>query len=124
LSSFFFSDNENKDSGLNPFEDDRVFIKRKSSKRDNRDLLPFTIYEIKTNPNESTNEIGTFFLDPTTSNGDILQVIDKTYVVEKIAFIYKFENRAHRVYKKKLYVAATKSFPWIDSKLTTESIFQ
>lgn len=108
-----FSDdvfNSNADS------DDLGFIKRKGKK--NRDALPYEVYITDKN---NKNILGTFYLDPSTACGDILQVKENTFLVERVTYVYKYQNRRHRVFLKKLDVAPINS-PYANYK--ADEIFQ
>lgn len=92
---------------------------RRNSKQklgDNRDYLPFTVVQADT---AISNEIGTYLLEPSTSSGDFLDLGSKgLYKVNKVVFLYKFDNGRFRVYKKKLEVTNAQA-PWQQENLVT-----
>jgi hypothetical protein len=84
-------------------------------KGDNRDFLPFLIWEEK-----RELLIGTFLLEPTTGCGDYLDLGEKgVYKVIRVAFLYKYDHGRYNVFQKRLDVAAVNA-PWKDS--TDDSI--
>jgi len=89
--------------------------------KDNRDMLPFSItYK---NIDGSTSSLGSWYLDASTSNGDILSLGNKgNYVVQTVSFLYKFTGSSFKVIKKKLSVEAISKSLWNENN--NDSILQ
>ena len=89
--------------------------------KDNRDMLPFSItYK---NLDGDDISLGSWYLDASTSNGDILSLGNKgNYVVQKVSFLYKFTGSSFKVFKKKLSVEAISKSLWNENN--NDSILQ
>jgi hypothetical protein len=76
-----------------------------------RDRLPFTMYLLKEKDGNDRKEVGTFYLDSTTSCGDFIQDKDNNeYKVRRITFVYKYSpNNKLQVVRKKMDVTAVKN---------------
>ena len=73
--------------------------------RDSRETLPFYVQIMQSDGTDPVY-IGTYMLDHSTSNDDLLNLGDKGfYKVKKTTFIYKFKTNRLEVVKKKLDVS-------------------
>jgi hypothetical protein len=80
--------------------------------KDNRDALPFEVFLEKTKPKKviqvktrDQEKLGTYLLDATCSNDDVVVLHGMAYLVKRVSFIYKWEPRnGLRVVKKKIHV--------------------
>mmetsp|Transcript_6994 Transcript_6994/g.11676 ORF Transcript_6994/g.11676 Transcript_6994/m.11676 type:complete len:162 (+) Transcript_6994:54-539(+) len=78
-------------------------------KGDGRETLPFVVVEV----GSQQGEVGTFTLDSSTSCGDILELGDKgVYKVKRVRFLYKYDGRKYKVFKKKLDAVALSKSPF------------
>eukprot|EP01041_Mallomonas_annulata_P000804 gene804-1565_t len=80
-------------------------------REDRRDQLPYQVFditEISKNDPKSRTVLGKFQLDPSTACGDYLDLggSNKTFMVKRVSFIYKYQNRRFEVVSKKLEVTA------------------
>lgn len=77
---------------------------------DTRDKLPYTLYLLKSKDSIDKKEIGTFYLDPSTSCGDTVQInSEDEYKVRRVTFIYKYGTRGLEVVRKKVDVTSVKN---------------
>jgi hypothetical protein len=89
--------------------------------------MPFDVLLIKSkkskdNEKEERKLVGTFLLGPSTACGDLLELGDTgTFRVKRVRFLYKYDGRKLRVFKKKIDVVAVKS-PWNSPDLGLDSV--
>lgn len=113
------------------FETGFVVKKRKNGewkKSDGRDKLPFQVFAEQDLPKEESQnakgskkaqtnflDIGTYYLDSSTSCGDLLDLGPKKgrWLVNRVKFLYEWRNGRYNVIKKKLDVVAAKP-PFFD----------
>ena len=77
---------------------------------DTRDKLPYTLYLLRSKDSPDKKEIGTFYLDPSTSCGDTVQInSDDEYKVRRVTFIYIYGSRGLEVVRKKVDVTSVKN---------------
>ena len=79
---------------------------------DRRDKLPFTMYLLKDKNSQERKELGTFYLDPSTSCGDYIEIgsSHEEYIVRRVKFIYRYGSRnTLEVIRKKIDVTLVKS---------------
>ena len=72
--------------------------------KDKRDSLPFDVF-LEGN-GEQKKQLGTFMLDSTCSTGDLVVLLESTYLVKRVTFVYKWEPSPQglKVIRKKLDV--------------------
>lgn len=92
------------------------FTKRKKGaawkKADNRDSLPFVVSAKSADGVQKP--VGTYLLDASTGCGDILDLGGNIFLVQRVSYLYKYEQGGFRVFKKKLDVTSTKA-SWSDA---------
>jgi hypothetical protein len=92
------------------------FTKRKKGatwkKTDNRDSLPFVVST--KSADGILKPVGTYLLDASTGCGDILDLGGNIFLVQRVSYLYKYEQGGFRVFKKKLDVTSTKA-SWSDA---------
>ena len=77
---------------------------------DTRDKLPYTLYLLKNKDCLDRKEMGTYYLDPSTSCGDIVQInAEDEYKVRRVTFIYRYGSRGLEVVRKKVDVTPVKN---------------
>ena len=91
--------------------------------KDNRDMLPFSITH--KNIDGTIESLGSWYLDASTSNGDILALGKKgTFVVQTVSFLYKFTGSSFKVFKKKLSVESISKSSSLWNENSNDSILQ
>jgi len=84
------------EQGLEIFKKKGGKWEKSEKKVDNRDALPYTVFD----SSPPRTKIGTFKLDPLLSPGDRITYKDKSYIVKRVRNKYKFRAGKFRMFAK------------------------